>query len=156
SFVRLRIDARAARSGATVRFVPSERLRASAPGRLLLGNRTRLVVSRGARLTNSAAEYRIPAGSDRTIYVAWLNAPSGAARWYAGAAASRPARDAVVSFWRSQLAGGASFEVPEPAVENAVNGVLVQLIAYDWRYSIGNPYEELSYAESLDAAEVAA
>ena len=35
-------------------------------------------------------------------------------------------------------------------------GILTQLIAYGWRYSIGNPYEELSYAESLDAAEIAA
>ena len=37
-----------------------------------------------------------------------------------------------------------------------MRGVITQLIAYGWRYSIGNAYEELSYAESLDAAEVAA
>ena len=41
-------------------------------------------------------------------------------------------------------------------MQNAERGILTQLIAYGWRYSIGNPYEELSYAESLDAAEVAA
>ena len=40
--------------------------------------------------------------------------------------------------------------------QNAERGILTQVIAYGWRYSIGNPYEELSYAESLDAAEVAA
>ncbi|HVW90142.1 MAG TPA: hypothetical protein VHC01_11815, partial [Gaiellaceae bacterium] len=34
--------------------------------------------------------------------------------------------------------------------------ILTQVISYGWRYSIGNPYEELSYAESLDAAEIAA
>ena len=39
---------------------------------------------------------------------------------------------------------------------DAERGILTQLIAFGWRYSIGNPYEELSYAESLDAAEVAA
>ncbi len=33
--------------------------------------------------------------------------------------------------------------------------MLTQLISFGWRYSVGNQYEELSYAESLDAAEVA-
>jgi hypothetical protein len=41
-------------------------------------------------------------------------------------------------------------------VQDAQGGILTQLISYGWRYSIGNPYEELSYAESLDAAEIAA
>ena len=35
-------------------------------------------------------------------------------------------------------------------------GVLVQQIALGWRYSAGNHYEELSFAEALDAAEVMA
>jgi hypothetical protein len=156
SFVRLEVDARNARRGATVRFVPSEALHASAPDRLLLGSRTRLIVSRGARIVDGAARYSIRAGTTRTIYAAWLTAPSDAAHVRANAAVYRRARATVVAFWRSELAGGATFEVPEAAVEKAIDGVLVQLIAYDWRYSIGNPYEELSYAESLDAAEVAA
>ena len=75
---------------------------------------------------------------------------------HAGAAGYATARATVVSFWQQKLASGAMFNVPEPAVQNAENGILTQLIAYTWRYSIGNPYEELSYAESLDAAEVAA
>jgi hypothetical protein len=61
-----------------------------------------------------------------------------------------------VNFWNARLGTGATFDVPEPAVENAGLGILTQLISYGWRYSIGNPYEELSYAESLDAAEIAA
>ncbi len=48
------------------------------------------------------------------------------------------------------------FDVPEPAVRDAALGVLGQVLAYGWRYSVGNPYEELSFAEALDAAEVAA
>src|SRR6185312_6400208 len=60
------------------------------------------------------------------------------------------------AFWHTKLAAGTGIHVPEPAVQHAINGVLTQLIAYGWRYSIGNPYEELSYQESLDAAEVAA
>src|SRR5205823_9985816 len=66
------------------------------------------------------------------------------------------ARATVVRFWRSKLSAGTTFSVPERAVQSAERGMLAQLIAYGWRYSIGNPYEELSYAESLDSAEVAA
>ena len=61
-----------------------------------------------------------------------------------------------MKFWQDRLDAGATFDVPEPAVQDAERGILTQLIAFGWRYSIGNPYEELSYAESLDAAEVAA
>ena len=100
--------------------------------------------------------YRVPAGERQTIYAEWLNAPSDARYVHATAAAYDTARATVVSFWESKLAGGATFDVPEPAVQNAELGILTQLIAYGWRYSVGNPYEELSYAESLDAAEVAA
>src|SRR5262249_19823178 len=39
---------------------------------------------------------------------------------------------------------------------DAERGLLVQEIGHAWRYSIGNPYEELSFAESLDVAEVMA
>ena len=34
--------------------------------------------------------------------------------------------------------------------------MLEQVLAFGWRYSVGNPYEELSFAEALDSAEVAA
>ena len=66
------------------------------------------------------------------------------------------ARNTVIAFWDKRLAEGATFDVPEAAVQDAQRGILTQLIAYGWRYSVGNPYEELSYAESLDAAEIAA
>jgi hypothetical protein len=155
SFVRLTVDARHARTGATVRLVPSEHLVPSGKDRLSLGRRTRLIVSRGGQLAGGVATFHIPAGTRTTIYAEWLNAPSVAPHVHASAATYRRARRTVVAFWKSKLAGGATVDVPEPAVEDAIDGVLTQLIAYGWHYSIGNPYEELSYEESLDAAEVA-
>jgi hypothetical protein len=156
SFIRLAVDARRARIDTTVRLIASPRLTRSGSDRLSLGSRARLIVSRGARMAGGAATYRIRAGTTRTLYADWLLAPSPAGSVHAGAAAYRRARRTVAAFWRSKLDEGAGIHVPEPAVQDAVRGVLTQLVAYGWRYSIGNPYEELSYQESLDAAEVAA
>jgi hypothetical protein len=156
SFVRLVVDARAAARGATVRLVPWRRLAHSAPDRLALGGRARLIVSPGAEFVDGVVRYRVPAGEKETIYAEWLNAPSDARYLHATAAAYGAARTTVIKFWKSRLDAGATFDVPEPAVEDAERGILTQLIAFGWRYSVGNPYEELSYAESLDAAEVAA
>jgi hypothetical protein len=156
SFVRLVVDARGASSGATVRVVPWRRLAHSAPDRLSLGGQTRLIVSDGAEFVDGVVRYRVPAAATQTIYLEWLNAPSDARYVHANATTYDTARATVVKFWQSRLDTGATFNVPEPAVQNAERGILTQLIAFGWRYSIGNPYEELSYAESLDAAEVAA
>jgi hypothetical protein len=156
SFVRLDVDARNASQGATVRLVPWRFLSHSAPDRLTLGGRTQLIVTPGAELIDGVVRYRIPAGQSQTIYLEWLNAPSDARYVHADAPTYEKARQTVETFWQSKLDAGATFSVPEPAVQDAMQGVLTQLIAYAWRYSIGNPYEELSYEESLDAAEVAA
>ena len=156
SFVRLIADARHARRAATVRLVPWRTLTRIAPARLGANGRARLIVSRGANFDGRAMRWRVPAGATRTIYAEWLHGPSVAHYLHATPAAYDRARATVVRFWRSRLDAGATFDVPEPAVEDAERGVLTQLIAYGWRYSIGNQYEELSYAESLDAAEVAA
>jgi hypothetical protein len=156
SFVRLVVDARGASRGATVRLVPWRRLAHSAPDRLALGGQTRMIVSDGADFVDGVVRYRVPAGETQTIYVEWLNAPSDARYVHATPAAYDAARSTVVTFWQSRLDAGATFDVSEPIVQDAERGILTQLIAFGWRYSIGNPYEELSYAESLDAAEIAA
>ena len=156
SFVRLVVDARAASRGATVRLVPWRRLTHSAPDRLALQGQTRLIVSGEPDFVDGVVRYRVQAGESQTIYAQWLNAPSDARYVHATAAAYDAARAAVVKFWQSSLDAGATFDVPEQEVGDAERGILTQLIAFGWRYSIGNPYEELSYAESLDAAEVAA
>ncbi len=155
SFVKLVVDARRATRGATVRLVPWRRLAHTAPDRLALKGQTRLIVSDGAQFVDSVARYRVPKGETETIYAEWLNAPSDARYVHADATTYDVARANVVKFWESLLAGGATFSVPEPAVQDAELGVLTQLISFGWRYSVGNPYEELSYAESLDAAEIA-
>ena len=156
SFVRLVVDARSTSRGATIRLVPWRRLAHSAPDRLALGGQTRLIVSEGARFVDGVVRYDVPAGERQTIYAAWLNAPSDARYVHATSAAYDAARATVAKFWQARVDAGATFTVPEPAVQDAERGVLTQLVAFGWRYSIGNPYEELSYAESLDAAEVAA
>ena len=156
SFVRLVVDARQASRGATVRLVPWRRLAHSAVDRLALGGQTRLIVSEGAEFVDGVVRYRVPAAEEQTIYLAWLNAPSDARYVKANAATYDAARATTAKFWQARLDTGATFDVPEPAVRNAASGILTQLIAFGWRYSIGNPYEELSYAESLDAAETAA
>lgn len=156
SFVRLVVDARDSRRGATVRLVPWRLLAHSAPDRLSLHGQTRLIVSDGAEFVDGVVRYRVPAGEEESIYLEWLNAPSDAQYVHADAATYDKARATVVNFWNAKLATGATFDVPEPGVQDAQLGILTQLISYGWRYSIGNPYEELSYAESLDAAEIAA
>ena len=39
---------------------------------------------------------------------------------------------------------------------DAERAVLMQQLVQTWRYSVGNPYEELSFAEALDTAQVMA
>ena len=149
------MDARQAERGATVRLVPWKRLAHSAPDRLALKGQTRLIVSDGAQFVDGVVRYRVPRGEKATIYAEWLNAPSDAQYVHADATTYDVARANVVTFWESRLAAGATFAVPEPSVQDAELGVLTQLVSFGWRYSVGNPYEELSYAESLDAAEIA-
>jgi len=66
------------------------------------------------------------------------------------------ARSSVVRYWQGRLATGARIDVPERYVENALRGLLVQNLELTWRYSAGNPYEEFSFPESVDGAEVLA
>src|SRR5438445_8872206 len=49
-----------------------------------------------------------------------------------------------------------SFQVPEPGVMSAERALVVQNLELSWRYSIGNPYEEFSFPESVDVAQVLA
>ena len=44
--------------------------------------------------------------------------------------------------------------MPERRVEDAWRNLLVQNLTLTWRYSIGNPYEEFSFPEGVDVAQV--
>ncbi len=87
-----------------------------------------------------------------TLYARW----SGGAVSRIDAGAYAAARASVVEYWHGRLAAGAEIVVPERRVLNAERALLVQNLALTWRYSIGNPYEEFSFPEGIDAAQVMA
>jgi len=105
---------------------------------------------RAVRVRLGSLSYRIAGGSTRSLFVAW----SGGRPRAIDAATYDAARAGVVAYWRGRLAQGASISVPEPRVENALRALLVQDLVLTWRYSIGNPYEEFSFPESVDVAQV--
>jgi hypothetical protein len=135
SFVR--VTASAARTGAVVRVVHSTRPR---------GRTTQ------SRHEESAFHYRVEPGQTQTIYVAWL--PSDLRPVTIDAQTYQGARDRLIEFWNARLGQAVTYDVPESVVMNAQRSLLTQDLALTWRYSIGNTYEEFSFAESLDVAEV--
>jgi hypothetical protein len=108
----------------------------------------RLAVADGA-----ARALRVPAGTTRTLTVAWRQGP---ALRPATRAEYDAARRATIAYWTRRLADGASVQVPERVVMDAERAVLVQNLGLTWRYSIGNPYEEFSFPEGPDVAQVMA
>jgi len=86
------------------------------------------------------------------VFVVWQH---GAAR-VVDVGVYEAARSSLVAYWGARLAGGAQIEVPEPYVEHALRALLVQNLQLTWRYSAGNAYEEFSFPESVDAAQVLA
>lgn len=141
SFVRLAVDARhAKRHVANVMLSPSE------------GSSVRLVTDGRGTVRQSGVRFRVHGTA--VLYAAWVHQPrTGIA---ANAAVYSGARRRVVSYWTDELARGTVFEVPEHRVMDAQRNLLIQQRVLTWRYSIGNNYEELSFAEALDAAQVMA
>ena len=90
--------------------------------------------------------------STRTVYAAW----SGGAVRRVDAADYDAARGQTVAYWQGRLDEGTTISVPEARVANAERALLIQDLALTWRYSIGNPYEEFSFPESVDVAQVLA
>jgi hypothetical protein len=66
------------------------------------------------------------------------------------------ARAGVASFWQGALSSLPQYDVPETHVRDAERAVLIEELEMTWRYSVGNAYEELSFAEALDVAQVMA
>ena len=66
------------------------------------------------------------------------------------------ARAALEAYWQARLREGTVFDVPEREVMAAQRALLVQTLSLTWRYSVGNAYEELSFPEAIDVAQVAA
>ncbi len=156
SFVHLTVDARDAKAGAVVRLMPSLRGLGLVGDTLVSHRRTQLLFSAGGTFNGSAVVYSVAAGTVADVYADWLTPTAPTRDLVADARTYATARSTVVRFWGARLGGRTQYVVPEPRVMNAELGVLVQQIALAWRYSAGNHYEELSFAEALDAAEVMA
>jgi hypothetical protein len=99
----------------------------------------------GAGLT-----YAVPDGSTRTLYVAFSRGRATAIE----AASYDRLRAAEAAYWRRRLAEGASIDVPERRVHDAARALLIQDLLLAWRYSVGNPYEQFSFPEGVDVAQV--
>ena len=127
SFVRIDADARHAAAASRIELVTSR------------GQKTVALVPRGRAVEIGAAFVHAGARLRR------LDADEYAA-----------ARTSVASFWAQSPAAAPAFVVPEPRILQAERALLVQELEMTWRYSVGNTYEELSYAEALDVAQVMA
>ena len=112
------------------------------------GAQVRLSPSHGRAVTVA-----VPPGARRTVYARW---PGGGSPQPIAPSAYAAARAGVVAYWHDRLGEGMRISVPEPRVENAWRALLVQELELTWRYSIGNPYEEFSFPESVDVAQVMA
>jgi hypothetical protein len=142
SFVRLHVDATRAPGRTTVvRLLPSS------------GSTGRLVADGFGVSALGGVRRRVHGTA--VLHVAWIHSPDRG-RLDLDAAAYESARRDVRRFWEAELARGALLQVPERRVFDAERSLLVQQRVLTWRYSVGNPYEELSFAEALDAARVMA
>ncbi len=143
SFIRLDIDARRASAKAVqVRLKPSVRKL-----------RNVLAFSGGGTVKRSVLTYRIKRGTTRTIYLAWINYP-GRRTVAVDSARYERARRAVVAYWNGRLNEGTQIVVPERRVNDAYRNLVIQNLLLTWRYSVGNPYEQFSFPEGVDVAEV--
>jgi hypothetical protein len=127
SLIRLTADASRAAAPATLRLVTSK------------GQSVRTVVRPGKTVVLDAAFVHRGARLARLVAEDYDAARAG-----------------VSSFWQRSLADRPRFDVPEPHVLDAERALLIQELEMTWRYSVGNAYEELSFAEALDVAQVMA
>src|SRR5207247_2849674 len=128
SFVRLTADATASDRGVQVRFTPSARKLTLDydTGSLVRGENTFLYLGEGAQFDGSAVTYAVPAHTRETVYLAWFVAPAPSRIFTLDEASYLIARQALVDYWTSTLWNGATFEVPEQRVNDAVRSLLIQ------------------------------
>jgi hypothetical protein len=134
-----------------VRLTPTVTGLARHGNALVRGGKTYAVFAAGARWSGGSLVF--PSGA---AYAAWLDPPAAAHNFTLDGERYTEARAAVERYWNARLDEGAQIEVPETRVQDAERALLVQNLELSWRYSIGNPYEEFSFPESLDAAQVMA
>ncbi len=133
TLIRLSIDASASNSGSVVRFDTQW------PERLLV---------------DQATPVQVASGTTTVVYAAWLSKVPLLHAISLTEGLYDQARASVVDYWNGRLARGAAYQVPEERVMDAQRAILIQQLIHGWRYSMGNLYEELSFAEALDTAGV--
>ena len=154
SFIALTADARSSAGPVKIRVRLSSRDFTVRGNRLLRGGRTHMFFGSGGRSDGSSVAWTVPVGGTRTVYAAWLVSPAPSEPLVLDEARYSRARASVASFWNQRLGEGATLEVPEREVMNAMRNLLVQNLTMTWRYSVGNDYEQFSFPESIDTAEV--
>jgi hypothetical protein len=140
--VRYRQESFAGRTPETASFASFVRLTADARASAASGTEIRLT---------PGVPTRVGAGSLRTVYIAWQ--PPGAPRTIERAG-YETARQSVADYWERRLTEGASISVPEKRVRDATRNLLIQNLGLTWRYSLGNAYEQFSFPEGVDVAQV--
>ena len=156
SFLHIHVDATQATGDSIVRLVPSPGYLRHDGNQLLSHGSTRLVWSGDADVANSTASFPVAAGTEADVYAAIPSRRNDGRPIQLNERVYDTARDTVTSFWEARLDEGTSLDVPDEQVANAEQALLVQELLLAWRYSAGNAYEELSFAEAADAARVMA
>ena len=108
----------------------------------------------GIRLMPGDSTFVVPAQASTTIFVSWSHLPSEERPSQIDRATYDLARATVVAYWGERLSQGATIDVPERRARDAARNLLLQNLGLGWRYSIGNPYQQFSYPEALDVAQV--
>jgi hypothetical protein len=156
SFVELSVDARQSTEPTTVRLAPSEEGLAVAGNTLVRDGRTYLLFGSGGAFDGRSVTYRVEAGGTRTVYAAWLDSPAPITPFEPTRDVYASARGALTQYWQRRLRHGPLIDVPESRVVDAQRSLIVQNLGLTWRYSVGNPYQQFSYPEGVDVAQVLA
>lgn len=114
--------------------------------------RTTAAVTRVRFASRRSLSDAVRRGGTETLHVRWRNGRPVRI----DEAAYETARRTVVDYWERRLTEGATIVVPEKRVNDAQRNLVIQNLGLTWRYSIGNPYEQFSFPESVDVAQVMA
>ena len=154
SFVELGVDTEGSEAGTRLRFTSSQAGLNRSGDMLVRDGDTYLAFSPGGSSEKSTVTFDVPAGTARTVYVAVLNSPAAARSLKLDRATFESAKEALTRFWERRLTEGATIEVPEKRVLDAYRSLAIQNLALTWRYSVGNPYQQFSFPEGVDVAQV--
>ena len=156
SFVRLQVDATTSTSDVHVRFELSPGAFSREGDQLLDHGSTRIAWSGDADVGGRVVSFDVPARTEEDIYVAVPSRRNDGRPLVVSQRTYDVARADVTNLWDSRVDEGTVLDVPDPQVLDAERAVLVQELLLTWRYSAGNSYEELSFAEAADVARVMA